>query len=741
MKRLPEDRSSSPAPYYADYTRDGSWGLSRANSLLGHLEILRESKGLLVLFSFLGVLAAALYTLPQTRLYQARATIEIQPLNEDFLHLRDLSPTSGGLNASDPGWDLQTQVRILQTRALLNRVTSKMRLERKPPDTAPGRHTEPPPSDGGVRPRPSGLGWWRSRLGLGAANAGGGYESAIRAAADGLHVRAQANTRLIEILCDSPDPGVASDFANTLASEFIEQNLEARWQTTRHTGEWLARQMQDVKIKLESSEAELQSFARQNGLLFTGGADNADEQKLKQLQDELSKAKSDRIARQSRYELATQAAADSLGEVLDDTSLKDLQGKLAELRRQLAELNTSFTPVHPRVTKAEAQIAALETAAERQRANILRRIRNDFESAQRREKLLASDYSAAVEAFTAQAAKVTHYNILKREVDTNRQLYENMLQRVKEAGIASALRASNVRVVDPAAPPQAPYEPSYVQNGVLGFLGGFVGGIVFVLFRARGDRTVHRPGDAGQFLGVRELGIVHSAPSEPKALPFSSTELISLNPRPSIVSESVRATVASILFTAEGSSTPRVLVLSSASPKEGKTTLASNLAISLAEIHRKVLLIDADLRRPRLHRIFEFENDRGLIDLLRPQNGLVLEDIARPSGVPNLSVVTSGNAGERDPVLLHSARFAELVGSARAAYDIVLIDTPPLLGMADARIVARHSDGVILVARARRTPREVLKEACDRLTEDGTQVLGAVLNDWNSKRSSRHYRY
>jgi len=441
----PADSQPDPAvlrPRYVDYgLEEPAAGVPRG-SLLEYWRILRQRKGAVAIFGCLGILAGVLYTLPQTPVYQARTTIEIQGLNEDFLHMRDLSPTSGNA-PGDPGTDLQTQVRILQTRALLNRVIQKLSLEKKPLVANPNR-----------------LEAWCNALGITSARAGDGRESALRAIAASLHVRAQVNTRLIEILCDSTNPQVAAEFANALAAEFIEQNLEARWQATQHTGTWLTRQMEDVKIKLEKSEDALQAYARETGLVFTQEKDNVADQKLKRLQDELSKAEAERITRQSRYELATRAAADSLGEVLDDGSLKDLQGKLTDLRRQLAELSSSFTSEHYRVKRVEAQIATLEASLETARANILSRIRNDFESAQRREKLLAADYSASVQVVTAQADKVTHYNILKREVDTSRQLYESLLQRVKEAGIASALRASNVRVVDPAVPPVEPYPTS-----------------------------------------------------------------------------------------------------------------------------------------------------------------------------------------------------------------------------------------------------------------------------------------
>jgi succinoglycan biosynthesis transport protein ExoP len=691
--------------------------------------MLRRRKLAVSIAAITGMAGAAFYTWLQPPVFQSVTTIEVQAVNEDFLKMRDLSPTAGGAAGWDAGLDLQTQVRILQSRALFDRVSKKLGLDK--PQPAPAKPRFP----------------FLQRL------PGGKTVSA-----SGVRARAQAATRLIEINVDSTDPRTAADFANALVAEFVEQNLEARWQTSRHTGEWLARQMEDVKKKLEKSEDELQAYARETGLIFTQEKDNIAEQKLRQLQEELSKAAAERIARQSRYELATGAPADSIAEVLDDGSLKDIQSKLTDLRRQNAELTSSLTAAHPRVKKVAAQIQELERSLERERGNILNRIRNDFESAQRREKLLAADYTASVQGVSAQAAKVIHYNILKREVDTDRQLYDNMLQRVREAGIASALRASNIRVVDPAVPARVPYKPSLIENMALGTLAWVLLGVLTVILRERVDRTIHEPGDTTMYLGLPELGILPSAIEEPAekrgllsfsgprrpALPHS-VELVTLRRKPSVVAESVRATVASILFAGRDGDCPRVLVFSSAGPKEGKTTLATNVALALAEIGRQVLLIDADLRRPRLHRVFEFGNEKGLVDLLRGDEPVekALEEHSRYSGVPGLWLLTSGMADEGDPALLHSDRFARMLELARNQYEMVLIDAPPMLAIADARVIAQRSDGVILVARANETSRDSLRDVRQRLEEDGTRVLGAVLNDWNPKKSrnQRYYKY
>ncbi len=706
-----------------------------SGGLLEYWRILQRRRTAILAAAFLGMCVAFLYTIPQKHLYQAQAVIEIQSFNEDFLNMKDFDPSS---NASgwDPTIELLTQVRILQSSALLGRVARKVEAQTSALNLPPGRASV-----------------WRKLLHLPQKTAAETTAANINAAAANLRIRVEPNTRLIEILSSSPDPNIAAAFANTLASEFIEQSLEARWETTQHTGEFLGNQMQDLKTKLEQSEDAMQAYARDANLVITDEKDNAEDQRLTQLQDELSKAQAERIERQSRFELANRAPVASLGEILDDNSLRDTEARLADLRRQYAELDAVLLPADDREKKVQAQIAALELAQQQERADIIGRIRNDFEAAQRREDLLSADYANTAKMDAAEADKVTHYNTLKREVDSNRQLYDSLLQRVKEASVASALRASNIHVVDPAVAPRAPYSPNIFSNTMIGLFAGVICGIAFVIFMERADRTIQEPGDTSFYIGVPELGVVPSAsvdaarghwqPSlkgQPTRGSIRETALTTLENKPTALAESFRSTLTSIMFSGENGVHPQVLVISSGSPKEGKTTLATNLAVALAEIHKRVLLIDGDLRRPSIHRFFNLSKDTGMADLLRrgepidgPLNGHV-----SPSGVPNLSVMTSGTSVIGDPTLLHSNRLTELIASVRRDYDLILIDTPPMLSMSDARIIARQSDGVILVVRANVSSRDSIKDAHRRFVEDGARVIGTVLNDWNPRKSSRY---
>jgi capsular exopolysaccharide synthesis family protein len=764
--------TETPSRYAREYLADAAPG-----GLLEYWGILRRRKGAVFVFAFLGLVAAVLITVPQTPVFQARASLEIQTLNQDFMNMRQVNPVSEGA----PDYfsnDIQTHIKLLQSDTLLQRVIDKLK-KNQPRDLYQ-------PTDR--------ISAWRRALNLPQAKPADAREEALAMARASLKLRAAGQTRVVEILSDSTDPRLAAAFANALANEYIDQSMEARWQTSQRTSEWLGRQLEDMRIKLERSEDHLQAYARQTGLLFTGDKDkqNVSEEKLRQLQQELSKAQADRIAKQSRYELAQSAAPETLPDVLNDTTLRDYQTKLTDLHRQEAELGAVYKPEYSKVTKVKAQIVAIEIALTRERKAITERITNDYREAARREKLLAADYANQAKLVTTESEKSIQYNILKREVDTTRQLYESMIQRVKEASIASAMRASNVRVVDQAEVPKSPYKPRLSMNGMLGVLAGLFLGVAFVVLRERGDRTLQAPGDAQFYLNIPELGVIPEAQADSRlkvaygrrrslaaasasagspaaaasdvepsmkaaaavsvgaAGPLNLTsapngvqpriELITIQRKLSMAAEAFRVVLTSILFSGENGGRPRVLVMTSAGPNEGKTTVSSNLAIALAEIRRKTLLIDADLRKPRIHQIFNLPNDRGLSDLLAGDTpaGNNLLGTVQKTQIPDLFVLPSGTSSAGGS-LLHSPVLPDLLKRFKREFDMVVIDTPPMLQMPDARVVGRLSDAVVMVIRAGHTTRDAAVAARERLTEDGTRVLGTILNDWNPRKSPNGY--
>ena len=730
-------------------------GLKREYAgVLEYWQMVRRHPVNVILVTLLAGLIAFLFTLPDPRIYQARLSLEIQGLNDDFLNMKSVNATVEATSSYSPDYDIQTQVKIIQSRSLLKRVRDK--LEARGPM-------------GNFQPADR-LSVWRKALKIAAPTQDALWRQALGMAAGSVRVKSSGTNRIVEVSCDSTNAQVAADFCNTLASEYMDENLEARWKSTEYTGEWLTKQLQDLKVNLEQSQEQLQSYARGTGLVFTDEKDTtgtADETKLADLQKTLSEAQADRISKQSKYEMAMSSPATALPDVLDDASLRDSQKSISDLQTKLAQLRTTFTVDHPEVRRVQAQITAIEATLQGQRSNILRRIKNDYEAAQGREKLLASTYTAQAAKVSAQAEAEAHYNLLKRDVDTSRTLYESMLQKLKEASIASALRASNINVVDPAERPSIPYKPDVRQSLTVGLLAGLFLGVVMVILRERADRTLQDPGDPSYYLSLPELGVVPAgtllgSPGSSKrlspqiALPGPNgkpspavveerVELVSWNQKSSLLAESFRTTLTSILFSGQNGDRPRILVLTSASPKEGKTTVVCNLGISLAEINQRVLLIDADMRRPRLHGVFDVDNDYGLSDVLRepaPLDEATLERACAPTAIPNLYVIPSGGSRHSASTLVHSTRLPELLKLARQRFDTVVIDTPPMVNISDARVVGRLGDAVILVVRSAMTTRDAALLAKRRFAEDGIQLLGIILNWWNPKTPGYgYYRY
>lgn len=714
--------------------------------VLEYLRIIRRHRVTVLLFAFFGLLAAVLYTMPQTPLYRARTAIEIQNINNDFLNTRQVNPVSED-NTSSVLTDVQTQIKVIQSEQLVDRVIQKLKSE--------GKVT---PIKGGSR-----FAAIKKLLNLPEKPVDSDY-LLEQSALGSLTIHQLGQTRVVEILYTSADPKFAADFVNTLTSEYVDSNMEARWQMSHRTEDWLNTQLDDMRIKLERSESALQQYAERSGLLYTtpvsGGNDktNVSEDKLRQLQEALSHAQADRAAAQSRYETAKDAPPESVGDVLNDISLRDLQAKLTDLKRQEAALISTYTPKYEKVKQVQAQIAPLQAAFDAERAAIIAHIRNDYDSAVRRERLLSSDYSAQSAVVTDQAGKSIQYNILKREVDSNRQLYESTLQQVKAASVAAAIRASNIRVVDPAKPPRTPFAPSLTSNAMVGLVAGVILGIAFILIKSRADRTLRQPGDVNFWTHAPELGVIPSAKIEGSRRLSTKNgddatsltggarssqepvELITWDQKPSLVAEAFRAVLTSILFAGENGSRPKMLVITSCGPGDGKTTVVSNLAIAMAEIRRRVLIVDADMRRPRMHQLFELSNEFGLSSLLRDtENTQPPLEVIQETRIPGLFVLTSGPATGSAANLLYSQRLPELLARLRAEFDMVLIDTPPSLQLTDARVLGRITDGVVFVARVGQTTVDAAVALHKRYWEDHTRILGTVLNDWNPKSSGGYY--
>ena len=724
-----------------DTSRDG---------VVAYFRMVVRHKFFVVAMTILGTCAGILLTLPQVPVYQSRTSLEVEGLNENFLNMQNLNPTSSPNGYVDPTYEIMTQVKVMQSESLLERAVQRLRVEKNPQPFVPADPLAKIRKLLRLTPKPA-----------------IDREQAIRQVASGIQVKGSDSTRIIEVTADSSDPRLAADFANILVDEFIEKNLDDRWKTIERTGDWLSKQLGELKVKLEESENAMQGYAASAGLQFTGGGEGKDggqenvlSASVRLLQEQLLKARADRMVAQSRYDLIASSPAEALPQVLDDPSLREYETKLVDLKRQRAELTPSLTPDHPRMQKIDLQIAEIQKALSTARDKVVMRLRNEYSAASSHEKMLDDEFSKELNTVSSKAAIQAHYDILKREVETNRQLYENMLARVKETSIAAAMHASNFRIVDPAKPAGIPYKPNATNNALLGTVAGIFFGILIVFLREHADRSIQQPGDCSLYLGIQELAVIPSdrigrirrstdilTRPVSKALrsgaPRNTVELVTWQRQSSLVAESFRTLLTSIMFSDRP---PRVLIVASPNPKEGKTTVASNLAIALSETNQRVLLIDADMRRPRLHRLFEIRNEIGLSKLLRskttgPVSGEELLSATQLTWIPGLRVLTSGPWAANLSTLLYSNRLSEIIEVARENFDTVIIDTPPMLAIADGRILAKHADSVLMVLRAGKTTRSDGQMAIQRFSSDGSIVLGTVLLDWDPRRNGYGYDY
>jgi polysaccharide biosynthesis transport protein len=711
-------------------------------TLMDYWDAIRRYKFVIFAFMVVGAMGALLISFVQTPMYRAHTSLEVEDLNENFQNLKDSDPTAQAPLAESY---FQTQVKILQSREMIELVVDKLKLMQRM--TARNKH------------------FWSGWIHR-SSNPDPVLQQALlrQQVVDGIQtnltVQAWGEARTAEIFYDNSDPRLASDVANTLVQTFIDESREIRWNSTQNTAEWLTGHLKELNKNLENSETKLQDFARSTGIILTSdkqdvAGHNVSEDKLKQIQEELSRAQADRALKQADYETLRNTPIEKLSPTLNDPALQNYLVRMADLKAQSANLSATYTPEHYKVQQVQAQINDLQKAIDDERANILRRNRDDYQTAQKREQLLSSAYDDQAKSVSDMAGKTIQYENLQHEVDTNRELYDALLLRIKQAGLAAAMRSSNVVVVDQAKPPLLPYRPNFPMNTALGLVTGLFAGVGFIFMRDRFNRNIESPGISQAYLRLPELGVIPAAKLASRRFAwFPATTDVPLQLKSggqngasrehATLAEAYRATLTSILLPTLHGEGPRVLVLTSPDPGAGKTTVTSNLGMATAEIGRRVLLVDADLRRPRLHRLFEIPNSFGLTDILRittPLEEIPVNQLVRQTKIPGLCLVPSGPTTDGLSSLLYSPRLTDFLQRVAKEFDLVLIDAPPMLHFADARVLGRHSDGVILVLRSGHTKRDAAMLARQRFDEDGTCVLGTILNSWDLKNFRSPYAY
>ena len=538
------------------------------------------------------------------------------------------------------------------------------------------------------------------------------------------------DTRLANIAFGSPDPVLAARVANALARAYVKQTVEFRTKISGDASDWLDKQVEEQRKLVEKSEMALQRYRTDKGAdaLFTDKLGVAQQnivvQKLGALQAAATTARAETIQKEAVYRqlAATQASRnplDTVPAIASNHYIQTLKGDLTTLQRQMVQVSKELGERHPDYIKLEGAVQNAEAKLQAETSNMAAAIRNDFEAAQASERALGAALERQKVEVQTLNGKAVEYTALEREANSNREVLDKLLQRSREATLARQLQSTNIRIVDWADVPGAPALPRKLRNVTIGFVssGALALGLVFVLelFNTR----VMSPDDVKRHLHIRVLGVA------PDVLSNGGSQSPLLGSGAPIQFAELFQGLRTNLVTAPELATGRTLLVTSSEPGEGKTVTAANLAVSLAGLKQRVLLIDADLRKPRLHEMFGEEQQPGLADVLK---GKTTTRDFRKTRVSGLWLLPAGSVSQNAANLLGSANFSKLIEYLRKHFDWIVLDSPPVLAVTDPCLVARSASGVLLVVDCRHTAREVARAAVERLDAVGATIVGAMLN-------------
>lgn len=717
---------SIPPAYYGEEPLD-------QNSLKEYWHTLMKRRWTIISIVLVVLVTVTIGTLKQRPVYQAKVVMQIDRENQNILSFKDFAGLEGGEDSY-----LETTYRNLQGRNLVREVVRKLQLDQHlefnpPPTTLPFFSNDQPEVKSSATV---------DEL------ADPHLHQVVEKFLSQLTISPIRRSRLVEIAFESYDPALAARIINTLAASYIADNLQVKFDATQIASELISQQLVGLKAKLEKSEEDLQRYAKENQILQVDEKQNISSQKLKQFQEEYVKAEAELFQRQSVYsQQVNNGDLSSVTGMMDNKLYQDLSTRLADLRREYSDLSTTFTPEYPKLKRLKSQIDELERSQQKERSLLARKITDDYRAAESRVKLLKEAVAVQGKEFNDIAEKSIQYNILKREVDTNRQIYEGLLQRLKEAGVSAGMKASNIRVVDQAEVPVKPIRPRVLLNLALALTLGLGLGIGMALFQESLDNTLKSSEDVQRFLHLPSLGIIPAADSARKTgkgygygvglrkaavvsgpgIGQLHPELIGANGNWALL-EAYRSLRASILLSTSDRAL-RTMLVTSAQPGEGKTTTAVNLGVILAQLGSRVLIVDADMRKPRVAELLQVPKPpagQGLSTCLTGQ--FSLDECAMPTAIPNVFILPCGPIPPNPPELLSSKAMRQLLVDAREKFDFVLLDSPPILAVSDGRILASVTDGVILVAHGGKTPRELVNGAKVHLFQANAHVVGVALN-------------
>ena len=688
---------------------------------------------------FLLVMAAVtVYTFTATPIFEARTRLLIEAENQNVVSFKEV--VAEDQTKADY---YQTQYNILQSRALARKTLDGLKLWDHPlfnPAKQERRFSVGRALAGAV-----GLvtGLFGSAPAT-AVEAAGADETepqskAIDAFARALTVAPIRNSRLVDVKFRSADAALATQIVNALAQNYIAQTLEYKFSASKDANDWLGGQLAEQRKQVEAAEAKLQAYREHNDAISLEDRQNIVVQKLTDLNAAVTRAKTERIQKEAMWmQLRTlennPAALDTFPAILSNSFIQQQKSELAQLQQQSAQLSEKFGEKHPEIIKNRTAIQSAQLKLQAEIAKVVAAVRTEYQAARTQESSLSYALGQQKGEALSMNRKGIEYSVLERDVESSKQLYESLLQRTKETGVSSELKSSNIRVIDKAERPRTPVTPRSGMNMLLALVSGSILAFGLAFFFEYLDSRIKTPDELKAHLGLPSLGMVPAL--EAKA--WKDKEPLLHAGVPPGFAEAFRTIRTNVLFSSaeEGS---RVLVVTSTGPGEGKTTVATNLAVGFAQAGQRVLLIDADMRRPRVHNVFGLKQEPGLSNLM-VGNAKASETVHK-TPVPGLWVLGAGRIPPNPAELIGSQRFRDFLNSLKEHFDLILVDSPPVMAVTDAAIAAHAANGVVFVVGAEMTSRNAARAAVEVLEQGRAHLVGAVLNRVELERNAYYYSH
>lgn len=705
--------------------------------LMDYVRVLYKRRWVAVPAFLIVFLIGAINSVRTTPIYEARTQLLIEKDTPKVGNLSTMFQETDGWYNDD---FYQTQYRILQSRSLAHRTAELMNLPQHPSlQKAMEEPTEPISFTGLVS---DAIGWTErlftgARAPTAAATAAPTEPQDKFAAYTGiilgsLTVSPVRNSRLVELRFSSSDPKLAADMANAHAKAYILQNLEMRFSASKEASDWLGGQLAEQRKKVEESEIALQNYKETHDAVAVEDRQNIVVQRLADLNSAVTKVKTGRIEKEAQYNqlktLQGTPAVDSFPAVIANEYIQKLKSEIGDMQRQQAQLADKYGERHPEMVKIRSAIQSTQAKYDNEVSKVIQSVRAEYEAALAQERSLVGALEGQKSEALGLNRKGIEYSVLSREAESNRQIYESLLQRTKETGISSELKTSNIRVVDTAELPTYPVLPRRQRDLMMAAISGCILALGLVFLFEYLDNRIKSPQELRAHLNLPFLGMV-------PAIDASGPTLLH-NGVPPAFAEAIRAVRTNVLFSSADEGV-RMVVVTSAGPSEGKSMFSSNLSVSLAQAGQRVLHIDADMRRPRVHEIFEVSQEPGLSNLL--VSDCKPSEAVRKTTVQNLCILPAGMIPPNPAELLGSKRCAEYFSTLSEHFDWVIIDSPPVLAVADASVLANSATGVVFVVGADQTSRYTAKAAVEQLHAVGAHIIGAVLNRADVERNPYYY--